>query len=51
MKVHVGTRHKVSEAQIEVMATEWVLSVVLDQRIHTGEMQVLRQKECGVASV
>lgn len=51
MKVHVGPWHKVREAQVEVMATEWVLSVVLDQSVHTGEVQVLRQKEYGVAPI
>lgn len=49
MNVHVGPWHKVSEAQVEVMATEWVVSVVLDQSVHAGEVQVLREKEYGVA--
>lgn len=45
LQVGAGLRHSLSEAQLEVLAAQRVVSVVLDQREHAGEVQVGRQEE------
>ena len=42
-----GLRHGVGEAQLEVLAAQRVLPVVIDQGVHAGEVQVGRQVEVG----
>lgn len=41
----VQQRYDVGEAQLEVLASQWVLSVVLDQRLQVGEVEVGREIE------
>lgn len=48
LQVRVGLRHGAGEAQLEVLAAQRVLPVVLDQRVHAGEVQVWRQVEVRV---
>lgn len=45
----VGWRHSISETQLEVLAAQRVLSVVLDQGNQAGKVQVGRQEIVRVA--
>lgn len=45
----VGLWYSVSEAQFKVLAAQWIFSVVLDQGVHAGKVQVWRQEEVRVS--
>lgn len=45
--VRLDQRYDVSKAQLEVLASQWVLTVVLDQRRQAGKVEVGREKEVG----
>lgn len=46
----VWSRHKFGEAQVEILTAEQVFPVILDERIHTGEMQVFCEEIDSVTS-
>lgn len=43
----IRQRYNVSEAQLKVLASQRVLSVVLDQRLQAGKVEVGREIEVG----
>ena len=47
----VWPRHSVSEAQFEVLAAQRVVSVVRDQGVHAGKVQLWRQVVVSVRAV
>lgn len=49
--MRVGLRYSVSEAQVKVLAAQWVFFVVLDQGEHAWKVQVRRQVEESVPSL
>jgi len=46
--MRVRLSYSISEAHLEVLAAQRAFSVVLDQRVHAGKVQVWSQEEVSV---